>query len=254
MPGFQPCGGAADKFRRNRILPWCRKDLPGFFTGEKVAGQRRRDSLSPNRLGKRALQGITGNNREFSRKKIALSNIKRLASAGRPEQGISLLFCHFDAAATSAIKTIPVAHPIRRALIASLLRHLQDLRSALAVLALGCTNKIVINICCRNVGEPHDRMEVLIDSKEKNVMTPKSHLRIIPGSDPARDAMEELEADRTAALTRMYPEEVGIESVDQSIEPRPLRDVPSTVEDGKRSEAETEDTQTDTSDDGSERW
>ena len=88
-----------------------------------------------------------------------------------------------------------------------------------------------------------------IDSKEKNVMTPKSHLRIIPGSDPARDAMEELEADRTAALTRMHPEEVGIESVDQSIEPRPLRDISS-----NRSEAESEDTQTDTSDDGSERW
>jgi hypothetical protein len=248
MPGFQPCGRAADKFRRERILSWRRKDLPRFFTGEKVAGRMPRDSLSPNRLGKRALQGITGNIREFSRKKFALSNIKGLASAGRPEQGISLLFCLFDAAVSSAIKTIPVAHPIRRALIAPLLRHLQGAR------AVGCANKIVINIGCRNVGEPHDPMEVLIDSKEKNVMTPKSHLRIIPGSDPARDAMEELEADRTAALTRMHPEEVGIESVDQSIEPRPLRDVPSTAEDGKRAGTETEDTQTDTSDDGSERW
>ena len=121
-------------------------------------------------------------------------------------------------------------------------------------------------------------------------MTPKSHLRIIPGTDPARNAMEELEADRTAGLTRMHPEEVGIESVDQSFEPRPLRDVPSTegeedfaandrdewgidvilddwladdeapagvatpVEYRKRAKTETEDTQTDTSDDGSERW
>jgi len=154
-------------------------------------------------------------------------------------------------------------------------------------------------------------------------MTPKSHARSIPGSDPARNAMEELEADRTAALTRMHPEEVGIESVgdgrhpavkdapyDQSIDPRTggptssidagrpnkgheerqLRDIQSTeweedfaandmdewgidvllddwladgeapagmatpVEDGKRAETETEDTQTDTSDDGSERW
>src|SRR6266536_5534396 len=102
MSGFQPCGRAADKFRRNRILPWPRKDLPRFFTGEKYAGRRPRGSLSPNCSEKRGLQGITGNNREFSRKKFALSNIKGLASAGRPEQGISPLFCTFDLAATSA--------------------------------------------------------------------------------------------------------------------------------------------------------
>jgi hypothetical protein len=106
MSGFQPCGRAADKFRRNRILLWRRKDLPRFFTGEKWVGRNPRGSLFPNCCSKRALQGITGNNREFSRKKFALRNIKGLASAVRPEQGISPLFCLFDLAAIPIIKTI----------------------------------------------------------------------------------------------------------------------------------------------------
>jgi hypothetical protein len=38
---------------------------------------------------KHRIQGITGNNREFSRKKTASSNIKRLAFRNLPEQGIS---------------------------------------------------------------------------------------------------------------------------------------------------------------------
>jgi hypothetical protein len=48
----------------------------------------------------RRIQGITGNNREFSRKKAASSNIKRWASRTLPEQGISgreLEFAHFKA-------------------------------------------------------------------------------------------------------------------------------------------------------------